>query len=199
MKRLIARAAATVSACALALGASLSLGVGAGIAATPSPAPTSQPTTQPTAQPTAQPVAPELAPGVYVLRGSAINLVSRESKIPIAIRNTFDSDVRVHVHVSASNPRVIVPSAVEVAIPAGTTVTAQVPVKAVAQGKVFLIVSVSTFSGIRLTKDSYIQMNVEPDVELALIAAFVAVVLALGGVGAVRTIKRRKANPGDAS
>ncbi|MEY4742373.1 MAG: hypothetical protein RL672_1123 [Actinomycetota bacterium] len=195
MKRLIARAAATVSACALALGASLSLGVGAGIAATPSPAPT----TQPTAQPTAQPVAPELAPGVYVLRGSAINLVSRESKIPIAIRNTFDSDVRVHVHVSASNPRVIVPSAVEVAIPAGTTVTAQVPVKAVAQGKVFLIVSVSTFSGIRLTKDSYIQMNVEPDVELALIAAFVAVVLALGGVGAVRTIKRRKANPGDAS
>lgn len=191
MKRLIARAAATVSACALALGASLSLGVGAGIAATPSPAPTSQPTTQP--------AAPELAPGVYVLRGSAINLVSRESKIPIAIRNTFDSDVRVHVHVSASNPRVIVPSAVEVAIPAGTTVTAQVPVKAVAQGKVFLIVSVSTFSGIRLTKDSYIQMNVEPDVELALIAAFVAVVLALGGVGAVRTIKRRKANPGDAS
>jgi len=136
---------------------------------------------------------------VYVLRGSAINLVSRESKIPIAIRNTFDSDVRVHVHVSASNPRVIVPSAVEVAIPAGTTVTAQVPVKAVAQGKVFLIVSVSTFSGIRLTKDSYIQMNVEPDVELALIATFVAVVLALGGVGAVRTIKRRKANPGDAS
>jgi len=195
MKRLIARAAAAVSACALALGASLSLGVGAGIAATPSPAPT----TQPTAQPTAQPVAPELAPGVYVLRGSAINLVSRESKIPIAIRNTFDSDVRVHVHVSASNPRVIVPSAVEVAIPAGTTVTAQVPVKAVAQGKVFLIVSVSTFSGIRLTKDSYIQMNVEPDVELALIAAFVAVVLALGGVGAVRTIKRRKDNPGDAS
>ena len=195
MKRLIARAAAAVSACALALGASLSLGVGAGIAATPSPAPTSQPTTQPTTQP----VAPELAPGVYVLRGSAINLVSRESKIPIAIRNTFDSDVRVHVHVSASNPRVIVPSAVEVAIPAGTTVTAQVPVKAVAQGKVFLIVSVSTFSGIRLTKDSYIQMNVEPDVELALIAAFVAVVLALGGVGAVRTIKRRKANPGDAS
>gem|GEM_PF-797682 len=195
MKRLIARAAAAVSACALALGASLSLGVGAGIAATPSPAPT----TQPTAQPTTQPVAPELAPGVYVLRGSAINLVSRESKIPIAIRNTFDSDVRVHVHVSASNPRVIVPSAVEVAIPAGTTVTAQVPVKAVAQGKVFLIVSVSTFSGIRLTKDSYIQMNVEPDVELALIAAFVAVVLALGGVGAVRTIKRRKANPGDAS
>jgi len=191
MKRLIARAAAAVSACALALGASLSLGVGAGIAATPSPAPTTQPT--------AQPVAPELAPGVYVLRGSAINLVSRESKIPIAIRNTFDSDVRVHVHVSASNPRVIVPSAVEVAIPAGTTVTAQVPVKAVAQGKVFLIVSVSTFSGIRLTKDSYIQMNVEPDVELALIAAFVAVVLALGGVGAVRTIKRRKANPGDAS
>lgn len=175
---------------------------GSGFSAVAASATQSTETTEtpaPVATPTEAPTTPELAPGIYVLRGSAINLVSRESKIPIAIRNTFDSDVRVHVHVSASNPRVIVPNAVEVNIPAGTTVTAQVPVRAVAQGKVFLIVSVSTFSGIRLTKDSYIQMNVEPDVELALIAGFVGLVLALGGVGAVRTIRRRRANAEAAS
>lgn len=172
---------------------------GSGFGAVAASATQSTETPAPVATPTEAPTAPELAPGIYVLRGSAINLVSRESKIPIAIRNTFDSDVRVHVHVSASNPRVIVPNAVEVNIPAGTTVTAQVPVRAVAQGKVFLIVSVSTFSGIRLTKDSYIQMNVEPDVELALIAGFVGLVLALGGVGAVRTIRRRRAHAEAAS
>ena len=127
-----------------------------------------------------------------MLRGSSVNLVSRESKIPIAIRNAFDSDVRVHVHVSPSNPRVIVPGAVEIVIPAGETVNAQVPVKAVAQGKVFLIVYVTTFSGIRLTKNSYVQMTVNPDVEFALLGGFGALVLGLGAVGAWRMSHRRR-------
>ena len=163
-------------------------------AATPSPTPTPVVTPTPGA-----PTAPVVAPGVYLLRGSEINLVARESKVPIAIRNTFSSDVRVHVHVNPSNPRVFVPSSVEVVVPAGETVNAQVPVKAVAQGKVFLIVWLTTFSGIRLTKNNYIQMHVEPDIEFALLASFAGLVVALLVVGAVRTIRRRKNRTQDAS
>lgn len=147
--------------------------------ATPTPTPTS-------------PTVPEVKPGIYLLRGSNINLVARESKVPVAIRNTFDSDVRVHVHVNPSNPRVIVPSSVEVVVPAGETVNAQVPVRAVAQGKVFLIVWLTTFSGIRLTKNSYVQMQVEPDIEFTLLASFAGLVLALGVAGVIRTIRRRR-------
>ena len=156
----------------------------------PTPTPTPSSSTAP---------APLAQPGVYLLRGSEINLVARESKVPVAIRNTFDSDVRVHVHVNPSNPRVIVPSSVEVVVPAGETVNAQVPVKAVAQGKVFLIVWLTTFSGIRLTKNNYIQMHVEPDIEFALLASFASVVVALVVVGAIRTVRRRKLRTEDAS
>lgn len=152
-------------------------------AASATPTPTPTPTT---------PTVPEANPGIYLLRGSNINLVARESKVPVAIRNTFASDVRVHVHVNPSNPRVIVPSSVEVVVPAGETVNAQVPVKAVAQGKVFLIVWLTTFSGIRLTKNSYVQMQVEPDIELTLLASFAGLVLALGVVGVIRTLRRRR-------
>ena len=161
-------------------------------AASPNPTPTPTPSSSTAPAPLAQ-------PGVYLLRGSEINLVARESKVPVAIRNTFDSDVRVHVHVNPSNPRVIVPSSVEVVVPAGETVNAQVPVKAVAQGKVFLIVWLTTFSGIRLTKNNYIQMHVEPDIEFALLASFASVVVALVVVGAIRTVRRRKLRTEDAS
>ncbi|MDE2386459.1 MAG: hypothetical protein KGL77_02025 [Actinomycetales bacterium] len=162
---------------------------GTAVPASPEPSATSIATPSP--EPT-KPAVPELKPGVYILRGSNINLVSRESKVPVAIRNTFDSDVRVHVHVDPSNPRVIVPSSVEIVIPAGETVNAQVPVQAVAQGKVFLIVWLTTFSGIRLTKNSYVQMQVEPDIEITLLASFAGLVLALGVAGAIRTVRRRR-------
>lgn len=155
------------------------------VTATESPSP--EPSPSAPALPATQP-----KPGVYLLRGSNINLVARESKVPVAIRNTFPSDVRVHVHVKPSNPRVIVPSSAEVVVPAGETINAQVPVKAVAQGKVFLIVWLTTFSGIRLTKNSYVQMQVEPDIEVTLLASFAGLVLALGVAGVIRTIRRRR-------
>lgn len=157
--------------------------------ANPTPSATSTATTSP--EPV-KPAVPDVRPGVYILRGSNINLVSRESKVPVAIRNTFNSDVRVHVHVDPSNPRVIVPSSVEIVVPAGETVNAQVPVQAVAQGKVFLIVWLTTFSGIRLTKNSYVQMQVEPDIEITMLASFAGLVLALGVAGAIRTVRRRR-------
>lgn len=177
--------AITGLAAAVATALAAWFGGGAAYANTPTPTPTPSPTAS------AQPVE-DLAPGVYVLRGSSINFVSRESKVPVAIRNTFESDVRVQVHIKPSNPRVIVPSAVEITVPGGETVNAQVPVRAVAQGKVFLIVWVTTFSGIRLTKDRYIEMNVNPDVEITLLSAFGLVVLGLGSIGAWRMAHRRR-------
>ena len=175
---------------ALALILGLTSGIGsfsmAASAATPTPKPT-----PPAVEEASDPVVTE-KPGVYLLKGSSINLVSRQSKIPVAVKNTFSTDVRVHVHIAPSNTRVIVPSAVEVLVPAGETITAQVPVEAVASGKVFLIVRLTTFSGRPLTENTIIEMNVEPDVEGALIAGFAASVLVLGLVGGVRMARRAK-------
>lgn len=180
-----------VVSAALAAAIAASIGVFGFISTASATTPTPEPSQPNVVEEASDPVVTE-EPGVYLLKGSSINLVSRQSKIPVAVKNTFTSDVRVHVHIAPSNTRVIVPSAVEVLVPAGETVNAQVPVEAVASGKVFLIVRLTTFSGRPLTGEKIIQMNVEPDIEGALIAGFAASVLILGLVGGIRMARRAK-------
>lgn len=129
-------------------------------------------------------------PSVHIVPGSVINLVSSESKVPVRIQNDFDSEVRVQVHMLPSNPRVTVPNAVEVTVPANSGINAQVPVKAIGNGKVFLIVWLTTFSGLRLTDNSHLQMNVNAGIETVMLVVFAVVVVGLGVVGVLRT--RRK-------
>ncbi len=134
-------------------------------------------------------------PSIRIVPGSTINLVSSESKVPVRIQNDFDADIRVHVHMKASNPRVTVPQAVEVVVPASSGINAQVPVKAIGNGKVFLIVWLTTFSGIRLGPNSNLQMNVNAGIENAMLIVFASLIGALGTVGVLRTRSkiRRKA------
>jgi hypothetical protein len=131
-------------------------------------------------------------PSIKIIPGSTINLVSRESKVPVRIQNDFNADIRVFVHMRPSNPRVVVPSAVEIVVPALSSVNAQVPVKAIANGKVFLIVWLTTFSGLRLGPDSNLQMIVNADLELALLVGFGFAVVLLLIFGTIRTLRRRK-------
>lgn len=131
-------------------------------------------------------------PSIKIVPGSTINLVSRESKVPVRIQNDFNADIRVFVHMRPSNPRVVVPSAVEIIVPAQSSVNAQVPVKAIANGKVFLIVWLTTFSGLRLGPDSNLQMIVNADLELALLFGFGFAVVLLLVFGTVRTLRKRK-------
>ena len=145
----------------------------------------------------AAPVAaiPTDIPSIRIVPGSTINLVSSESKVPVRIQNDFDADIRVHVHMKPSNPRVSVPQAVEVVVPASSGINAQVPVKAIGNGKVFLIVWLTTFSGIRLGANSNLQMNVNAGIETAMLIVFASLIGALGTVGVLRTRSklRRKA------
>ncbi len=130
--------------------------------------------------------------GVYIVPGSEINLVARTSNIPVQIKNTFGSDVTVHVHVQPTNLRVVVPAAVSVTVPADTSVTAKVPVEAVANGGVMLKVWLTTFSGHRLGDPTFLKMNVNADVEVAMLVGFGGGVLVLLGFGIVRTVRKRR-------
>lgn len=138
---------------------------------------------------------PTDVPSVHIVPGSVINLVSSESKVPVRIQNDFDSEIRVQVHMLPSNPRVVVPNAVEVVVPASSGINAQVPVKAIGNGKVFLIVWLTTFSGLRLTENAHLQMNVNAGIETAMLIVFGVLVIGLGVIGVLRTRSklRRKA------
>lgn len=130
--------------------------------------------------------------GVYIVPGSAINLVAATSNIPIQIKNVFTSDVKVHVHVQPTNPRVIVPSFVEVNVPGQTSVTAKVPVEAVGNGQVVLRVWLSTFSGVKLGKESLLRMNVNADLEEVILFSFGGLIAVLLALGVARTISKSR-------
>jgi hypothetical protein len=130
--------------------------------------------------------------GVYIVPGSDINLVARTSNVPVQIKNAFNSDVRVFLHAKPTNPRVVVARVVEVEIPGGTSVTAKVPVEAVGNGIVVLRVWLTTFSGVKIGKESLLQINVNADVELALLIGFGGGVLALLGFGVARTVSKSR-------
>jgi hypothetical protein len=131
-------------------------------------------------------------PQVAVVPGSVINLLSRSSKIPIAIKNDYPSPVRIRVVVQASNLKVLIPVVVEVLVPANTTVTAQVPVTAIGDGDVVLHTTLETFSGLRLTTPVDLQMKVILGVEDAVVFAFSGFVVLLGAIGAIRTVRKNR-------
>lgn len=131
---------------------------------------------------------------VSVVPGSTITLISRESKVPIAVKNDYDYDVRVRVLVRPTTPQVLVLNAVEVVVPAHTTVNAQVPVRAIANGEVELLAWLTTFSGSRVGKTQHLAMVVNADIEANVLIGFTAVVAILLGLGAWRMTHRRR-NP----
>jgi hypothetical protein len=135
---------------------------------------------------------PDDAPSVRIIPGSDINLLSSSSAIPIRIQNDFDVDVRVQVHALTTNGRISVPGAIEVKVPAGTAVTAKLPVNATSTGQVDLFVWLETFSGLNLNSKTTIHINVNPDAETAIIVGFGASVAALLTFGVIRTLRKRR-------
>ena len=131
---------------------------------------------------------------VSVVPGSAITLISRESKVPIAVKNEYDYDVRVRVLLRPTTPQVLVLDVVEVVVPAQTTVNAQVPVRAIANGEVELLAWLTTFSGRRIGKTQHLTMMVNADIEANVLIGFTAVVSVLLGLGVWRMTHRRR-NP----
>jgi len=130
---------------------------------------------------------------VSIVRGSTINLVSRESSIPIVVTNTLPGEVRVIVRLSSNSPKVIVQDdAVQLIIPAGTTMNAQFPVEAIGSGNVVMVAWLTSLSGIELGKRVPIRLSVNPDIETAAIVLFLSFIVVLIVIGIYRTARKRR-------
>lgn len=130
---------------------------------------------------------------VQIVKGSNINLVSQDSRVPILVRNNYNTEVRVFIHVTTSNLRVRLPKVTAVTIPANSTVNATVPVQAVANGNVSLKVWLTSFSGLRIGENMTISMNVLGNYEAIAIGSMSFLVAALFVVGTLRMLRRRRA------
>ena len=135
---------------------------------------------------------PNDIPSVHIIAGSDINLLASDARIPVRVKNDFNSDLRVHVHAVASNGRLSIPAPVEITIPANTAVNAQIPVKAIGSGEVNLTVWLETFSGLRVGDEVQVLVNVNADAENAILIGFTAIICVLGTLGLVRTLRKRR-------
>ena len=130
---------------------------------------------------------------VSIVKGSSINLVSRESSLPVAVTNTLAGEVQVIVNLKSSSAKLVVEdSTMQLVIPAGTTVNAQFPIRAIGSGNVVLVSWLTALSGRELGDRVPINLTVNPDIETAAIVLFLSFVAVLMVIGVIRTLRRRK-------
>jgi hypothetical protein len=137
---------------------------------------------------------PALAADTYdikIVNASDINMVAKDSRLPIIIRNDYDSEARVLVHVIANNAKVTAPEATAAVVPGFSTYTAKVPVTAISSGDVELEVWLTSMNGTRLTQNVKLNMHINSSLEVLLIGGFSALVVLLGAVGVVRTLRKK--------
>lgn len=133
------------------------------------------------------------AGAVSIVKGSGINLVSRESSLPVAVTNTLAGEVQVIVNLNSSSAKLVVEdSTMQLSIPAGTTVNAQFPIRAIGSGNVVLVSWLTALSGRELGDRVPINLTVNPDIETAAIVLFLSFVAVLMSIGVIRTLRRRK-------
>jgi hypothetical protein len=141
----------------------------------------------------ATPVHAALPPAqVFVVTGSNINIVSRESKVPVSIQNNYDRQVRIRVHANAPDPAVTVADYVSLTIPANSRKDALIPVSFLSGGEYELDVWVTTFTDIRVGKTVSMKLTVNPDIEVMIIVAFGSLIVLLIVLGAIRMSRRAK-------
>ncbi|MEN9872182.1 MAG: hypothetical protein RL460_112 [Actinomycetota bacterium] len=135
------------------------------------------------------------ASDVYIVPGSEVNLVAKDGRIPITIKNDGSESATVIVHGKASSFRLEVIKDTELTIPAGSSQVAEVGVRAVANGPVELEVWLEE-NGVEIGKRELIQVNVNYDVELFLLVSFAFAMFGLILIGSYRTVRklRRRRN-----
>ncbi len=131
---------------------------------------------------------PSFGAEIEIVPGSNVNLVARDARIPVTVKNNTDDAVSVVVYGKANSFRIEVLESAEVLIPPQSSAIAELPVRAIANGPVEIAVWVEQKSGERLGEDVIIEVNVAYDVELFLLVALAVAMFALIIVGVVRTV-----------
>ena len=129
------------------------------------------------------------ASDVYIVPGSEVNLVARDGRIPVTIKNDGSESATIIVHGKSSTFRLEVLKETELTIPAGSSQVAEVGVRAVANGPVELEIWLEE-NGAEVGKREIIQVNVNYDVELFLLVSFAFAMFGLILIGSYRTVRK---------
>lgn len=133
---------------------------------------------------------------LYIVPGSEINLVARDGRIPVTIKNDSLETQTVTLNGASTTFRLEILSTTEVTIPAGSSQLAEIPVRAIANGPVELKVWLEQ-DGREIGKSELLQVNVNYDVELFLLVSFGFLMFAMIVVGIFRTVLKFRRRTSD--
>ncbi|MEY3966948.1 MAG: hypothetical protein RLZ96_474 [Actinomycetota bacterium] len=133
---------------------------------------------------------------LYIVPGSEINLVARDGRIPVTIKNDSLETQTVTLNGASTTFRLEILSTTEVTIPAGSSQLAEIPVRALANGPVELKVWLEQ-DGREIGESELLQVNVNYDVELFLLVSFGFLMFALIVVGIFRTVLKFRRRTSD--
>jgi hypothetical protein len=126
---------------------------------------------------------------LYIVPGSEINLVARDGRIPVTIKNDGAEPATVILNGTTTTFRLEVLGTTEVTVPAGSSQLAELPVRAIANGPVQLRVWLER-DGVEIGESQMLSINVNYDVELFLLVSFGFLMFALIIVGIFRTARK---------
>lgn len=138
----------------------------------------------------------DLLDAVRVEETSQVNFFAEKSVIPVPVTNDLPEPVTVYVTIDPNTPLLAVEeSRVEVVVPPNSQASAQVPVQAISNGRVTLIVELSSADGVQIGPTRLVQVNVVAGWEGPVFTILAVLVVAMFAFGIVRTIVRRRRPP----
>lgn len=129
---------------------------------------------------------------VALIESSEIQLVGRESQLPVFVRNDTDRSVTVLVSLMPNTGRLEVGEAVVVRVEPHSMARAQVPVTAISNGLATVDVHAHTPDGVPLLSNTVLRVNVQAEWETVGIVVLAVGVGVLFVAGIVRTVRRRR-------
>jgi hypothetical protein len=132
---------------------------------------------------------------VSISIASEYTVLSNAADVPLSVSNNSDALITVLVKVRATSAIVQVDTpVVAVTIEPRSNVRIEVPISTVANGRTMLVASLVSESGAAIGGEATLPVTVQAEWEAFTLGLFGAIVLTILVIGALRTIRRRRAN-----
>lgn len=135
----------------------------------------------------------DLLSAVQVVTTSNFTLLADSATLPIPVRNDLNQPVTVYVTVRPETAQLAVTDTlVEVSIEANAQARAQVPVQAISNGTVQVLITLTSAAAIGIGQPAVAEINVQAGWETPVVLVIAGIVVVVFGVGLIRNILRRR-------
>ncbi len=125
--------------------------------------------------------------------GGDFTVLANSAELPLTIENASTTDITVIATVNSLSGIVSIPTPSQtIMIPSGSSAQVAVPMISVANGKTSLRATLTTESGLEISKPVFIEVAVQAQWEGVTLVAFIAIVSSIMGIGIARTIRDRR-------